>query len=32
MNEYTDVHYHRSYDRNEDIIMNGMQQMNEIYK
>lgn len=32
INEYTDVHYHRSYDYHKDIILSGMEQLNEIYK
>jgi len=30
--EYTDVHYHRSYFNNRDIILSGMEQLNAIYK
>ena len=32
INQYTDVHYHRSYFNNKDIILSGLEQLNEIYK
>jgi len=30
--EYTDVHFHRNYFNNKDIILSGLEQLNAIYK